>query len=200
MKKGLNININIQKKHIWFLTGLIVLLVVIGFTIAATGQGASKNPGHDLNTIQGYNSEDLDLGDTIEDLYSKSQIGSITYDTPEDNKGNTLEIPESVIIDYCADEDGCQMRLSMYDWGASTAPTSRSFLFYYNQENKRWRASTDTESLNNDLTTAHVYAVWSCYFTDGEYNAYTDLGDNDLNFGLLTWNTYPGGCRLTIFD
>jgi len=34
MKKGLNININIQKKHIWFLTGLIVLLAATSLVFA----------------------------------------------------------------------------------------------------------------------------------------------------------------------
>ena len=38
MKKGgINVNINIQKKHVLFLTGLVVLLVGVGFVVAYSG-------------------------------------------------------------------------------------------------------------------------------------------------------------------
>jgi len=49
MKKGLNININIQKKHIWFLTGLIVLLAAVGFVYATESW---QIHGHSANEIE----------------------------------------------------------------------------------------------------------------------------------------------------
>ncbi len=35
MKKGININFNIQKRHVWFLVGMIVMFGVVGFGIAS---------------------------------------------------------------------------------------------------------------------------------------------------------------------
>jgi hypothetical protein len=89
----------------------------------------------------------------------------------------------------------------MYDWDGAGRSASRHTLFYYNPTNKNWRTGNDAAATNNNGATNHAYGpIWSCYFTDGQYSGWAGLGDNDLDFGLLSWNQYNAECRLTIID
>mgnify|MGYP000622022841 CR=1 FL=1 len=93
-----NINIQVQKKDLWLLLAIVVFLVGVGYVIAGAGQGPSLNPGHDLDTIQGYNVGDADLGDTIADIYAK--LGSVSgCSLGEWNSKNNNQV-------YVATEDG----------------------------------------------------------------------------------------------
>ncbi len=115
--------------------------------------------------------------------------------------GYTVAIPEQDIAYLCGDFDGCTLRMGMYNWDGSGRTASRESLFYYNSSTKTWRASAgDTAGLNGNGVTEHVMQAWSCYFTDGQYSGFSDLGDYNPNFGLLSWNQYYASCRLTIID
>jgi len=124
-----------------------------------------------------------------------------TYTAWNWQRGTTVEIPETTIRDLCGDWDGCTLRIGMYNWDGTLRTASRDSLFYYNTSTKNWRASVgDKAGTNNNHTTQHVMKAWACYFTDGEYNSWTNRGDFDTNFGLLSWNQYNATCKLTIID
>jgi hypothetical protein len=114
-----------------------------------------------------------------------------------------VPIPEETIIQLCGDIDGCSIRMGMYNWDGRGNTASRYTLFFYNSSTKMWRSSlSDKYGQNNNRTTEHIIdtSPWSCYFTDGQYGNWKNNGDNDLAFGLLSWNQYNATCRLTIID
>jgi len=55
---------------------------------------------------------------------------------------------------------------------------------------RRWR-TTNTETSGTDGAggTRHALNAWSCYFTGGAYNNFTDLGDTGVGMALMIWNT-----------
>jgi hypothetical protein len=124
----------------------------------------------------------------------------ISYSAGKSSRGSTINISESVIETYCGDFDGCTIRLGMNDWDGTGRTASREFLFYYNNSNRNWRASNDAAGRNDDNTTQHVYQAWACYFTDGYYTDWTNNGDYNTYFGLLSWNQYDANCYITIID
>ena len=116
-------------------------------------------------------------------------------------RGTSVNIPEQTIIDLCGDWDGCTLRMGMYNWDGSGRTASRDSLFYYNASTKTWRASEgDTAGTNGNGVTEHIMNSWACYFTDGWYINWANIGDIDLNFALLSWNQYNATCKLTIID
>lgn len=128
-------------------------------------------------------------------------FAQVTYVATKAQRGTTVGIPESVLVTYCSDYDGCSMRLGMYDWDGTQRTASREFLFYYNSATRTWRSSSDAAGTNyTGGVTEHVYQAWSCYFTDGQYSGWTNQGDPNTNFGLLSWDQYNAECRLSIFD
>ncbi|MBT5847498.1 MAG: hypothetical protein HOH86_12975 [Verrucomicrobiales bacterium] len=126
-------------------------------------------------------------------------VGRITY---RNNTSNTsVPIDESVVIRYCGDIDGCQVRIGMFNWDTSRRSTSRSYLFYYDAQTRNWRASNDAWGTAGAGNTQHALHVWSCYFTDGQYANGTDLGDTNNNMNLLNWNEYVNEtCFITLID
>jgi hypothetical protein len=116
-------------------------------------------------------------------------------------RGTTKPIPQPEIIRLCADEDGCTLRLGMYNWDNSGRVASRESLFYYNQVSHTWRASEgDPSGTDFNGATEHVMNAWACYVTDGVYDKWKETGDPGLGFGLLSWNQYDAECWLTIID
>ena len=123
-----------------------------------------------------------------------------TYCAPRTQRGTTVAIPEADVIKFCSGKDGCIVRMGMYNWDDLGRVASRHFLFYYNQYNKTWRAGYEAGELagtNQNNTTEHVANFWSCYFTDGAFDNFTDKGDTSSDFGLLSWNQYNADCFLT---
>lgn len=135
-------------------------------------------------------------------LFLASQAAAqANYTATKTQRGSSVWISESVIINYCGDFDGCTMRLGMYDWDGTQRTASREFLFFYNPTNRNWRASNDAAGANYNGVTEHVYNAWSCYVTDGDYyNWSNSTGDPDSDFSLLSWDQYNAECRLTILD
>jgi hypothetical protein len=134
-------------------------------------------------------------------LFIGSQaFAQVSYYAPKSQRGTTTAIAESVVASYCGDFDGCTIRLGMSNWDGAQRTASREFLFYYNAANRNWRASSDSEGTNYNSGTQHVYQAWSCYFTDGQYSGWSNQGDPNPDFGLLSWDQYNADCRLTILD
>lgn len=116
-------------------------------------------------------------------------------------RGTSVNIPEQTVSDLCGDWDGCSLRMGMYNWDGTYRTASRDSLFYYNSWNKTWRASAgDAAGTNNNGVTEHVMNSWACYFTDGWYINWANIGDIDTGFALLSWNQYNATCKLTIID
>jgi hypothetical protein len=99
----------------------------------------------------------------------------------------------------------------MTRWSADTQTESASvfFTFYYSPTGDgHWRASStdagnalDTDG-NGKIT--HVRNLWdTCFFTDGTYANYKQVGDKEQGMQLLVWNGYKNinrTCELTLID
>lgn len=141
---------------------------------------------------------------------SAYEVGKLrmTYTASNTERGTSVPIPELTVIDLCGDEDGCTLRIGMYNWDGTGRTASRDGLFYYNSNNRNWRSMSphhadgnwDKNGQNNNNVTEHVLQAWSCYFTDGSYNAYANNSDQNTNFGILSWDQYTATCRITIVD
>ena len=124
-----------------------------------------------------------------------------SYEAASSTRGGTVAIPESTVSYLCGDFDGCTVRLGMYNWDGTGRTASRESLLYYNTTTKTWRTSAgDVAGQNANGVTEHIMQAWACYFTDGSYSSWSNLGDYTMPFGLLSWNQYVAGCRLTIID
>lgn len=124
-----------------------------------------------------------------------------TYTAYKSQRGNTVNIPESKVIELCGDIDGCTVRIGMYNWNGTRRTASRETLFYYNSYSRNWRASAgDVEGTTDNNSTQHIINAWSCYFTDGNYSQYYNHGDLNRNFAVLSWNQYNADCRVTLID
>jgi hypothetical protein len=135
---------------------------------------------------------------TLTDPYPKPNLPNrASFAAAKTDRGKTIPIPESTIIQLCSGMDGCSVRLGMYNWDDTGRVASREFLFFYNAQTKVWRSSSDSAGTKENNVTEHVYVAWSCYFTDGAYDNWQDKGDTGPNFGLLSWNQYNAGCYIT---
>jgi hypothetical protein len=91
--------------------------------------------------------------------------------------------------------------MGMYNWDGTGRVASRRNLFFYNTVNRAWRAdSGDTAGADFNGSTQHIMQSWACYFTDGAYRNWTNMGDGALGFGLLSWHQFNAECWLTIID
>ena len=114
----------------------------------------------------------------------------------------TLPVDNSIISEYCGDQDGCAITMGMRDYDATGRVASRGpYRFYYNPATGYWRLSDDSQGRDNDGTTTHVLGPWACFFTDGNYNI-TNLGDNSVGFSVMPWTGYGTNikCELLIED
>jgi hypothetical protein len=129
--------------------------------------------------------------------------GRLHCQVTKDRRGTTLPIPRKALVDLCSDLDGCEVRLGLYNWDNSGRVASRETLLYYNPINHAWRASySDERGTNFDGVTAQVLSAWSCFFTDGTYRDWKNVGDGDLDFGLLSWRNddLVSDCVLSLID
>lgn len=114
------------------------------------------------------------------------------YSSGDPGAGKTRPIPQQVLEDYCGDYDGCDVTLSMRYWtGFEAEKASRGpNKFSYDIPSHRWRfANTDVSGTDGAGGTQHALNAWSCYFTDGSYNNFADLGDAAVGMSLMIWNT-----------
>ena len=131
---------------------------------------------------------------------SASAQDRVTYSAY--TRGTSVTIPETKVAELCGDIDGCTVRIGMYNWDGKGRTASRSSLFFYNKYTKNWRAERDdAEGTTDNGSTEHIVKAWSCYFTDGYYKNWTNHGDFNRNFAVLSWNQYNArACRVTLID
>ncbi|MBI2136531.1 hypothetical protein HYU06_05660 [Candidatus Woesearchaeota archaeon] len=219
----MKITINVMKRHLYILILLVAVFLLLTFAIAYNSAGTGGTPA-----VMGHSADELDWSKPITmqdklvvnkelevagnvkfnldlnvegDIKSKN-VGRKSYYAPKSSRGTTIKIPELEIIDLCGDDDGCEVRMIMYDWDGNLRSASRTFNFFYNKDNKKWRTElNDIEGTNGADGTQHIAGpIWSCYFTDGKFDNWVDQGDTDLDFGLLSWNQADAECRLFVID
>ncbi len=193
MKKSVKVDLSWRA---WSLiVGFFILIGFVGLSFAYNSGASPSVMGHSASEIEGVCLSD---GTNCPNLDSGKKM--VAYYAPKSTRGNTTVIPESIVIDYCGDDDGCSVRIVMYDWDGNNRSASREFLVYYNSKNKNWRSSSDAYGKNNDSAVSHLFYVWDCYFTDGTYSNWAGKDEN-LDFGLLSWKTdFNAECRLFIYD
>jgi hypothetical protein len=132
---------------------------------------------------------------------ASAQADRTTVTATVGQRGTSVLIPYATVVSLCADIDGCQIRMAMYNWDGTGRTASRSSLFYYNSSNGRWRAERDDRAgtVGNEAT-EHVMSAWACYLTDGNYSNWTNHGDLNQGFSVLSWNQYVATCRVTLID
>jgi len=124
----------------------------------------------------------------------------ITVRVTKSEIGTSRTVDDRYLIAFCADLDGCTVRIGMYNWDNGGQVASRETLFFLNSANRKWRASAgDTAGTDGDAVIQHVITAYSCYFTDGQYKNRTGQ-DNTAGFELLSWTNYTAECWLTIID
>lgn len=124
--------------------------------------------------------------------------------------GNSISIPQNILTNLCADDDGCKVTISMSQWDGTNSTASKTFQFFYaavnNAAGKReWRTDENNGSgtgVDGDGAVGHAINLFNeVYFTDASYqnNGGTD---NALGMNLLKWITYPNStiCRLIMED
>jgi hypothetical protein len=176
---------------------------VFGLLIGGSINAQSDSP----NCIEGKcPSEEYD------GFYEASPWGRYTATISKSQRFTTKPLDMKRIAYLCGDMDGCTVRLGMYNWDGQMRIASRTSMFYYNKDTRRWRS----EALNPDVaagsapdfegedfngTTNHVAQAWSCYVTDGEYNNRAE-SDSKRGLGLLSWDTfgYNADCWVTFVD
>jgi len=129
------------------------------------------------------------------------EIERLEYNVSRNQRGTTLTIPEADVARLCGDSDGCSVRIGMINHDSTGRIASRQFTFFYNASSGNWRSSLgDASGSNGDNIVQHPNHSWACYFTDGKYSGFSDQGDPDRNFGLLSWNQFNADCRLVLID
>ncbi len=181
-------------------TLLAMLLSTISLSVSAEQEielGEAISPMTDASMEHNY--ESLDALALEKALYAEADRITVTILSTQ--RGYTVPIPQTYIDKFCGDIDGCELRMGMYNWDGTGRTASRSNLFYYNTINRVWRSEAgDTAGTDFNGATEHVMQSWACYFTDGIYSNWNNIGDSAIGFGLLSWNQYVADCRLTIID
>jgi hypothetical protein len=151
------------------------------------------------------------------DIYQRDDNPPTTYEKPlwryhmsltaEKYAGRTKTIPKEVLTKLCGTRDGCEVRLGMTRWDDASKTQTASIVnrFYYSPNDGHWRVSwpRDTEGIIGNGATQHAMDAWStCFFTDGTYNNYQDLGDKGtgMQLGMIgRGNSNPARtCELTL--
>jgi hypothetical protein len=124
--------------------------------------------------------------------------------------GTSVPISQTVLLDLCADEDGCKVLVGMSEWDNSTTNeiASSGFQWLYYSPTNRFRVDFPSGVFNSGVDgsggTQHLINLYNqCYLTDTPYINF--VGQNDVAPGLefLMWNTYTGPtrkCKLIIED
>gem|GEM_PF-1676090 len=116
-----------------------------------------------------------------------------------------VDVPYSVLVSYCGDEDGCRVTLRMRGWNTSSQRgTATTFTFHYGSDG-HWRVNSNVDGNDGNGSTNHAMQLNDCYFTDSRYaQGASDQGDSQLGMGLLNWDdTYDvstQSCELIIND
>lgn len=125
-----------------------------------------------------------------------------------------VSLPQQVLVDYCADEEGCEVSLSMtkgidHPGAQSLGPLK----WYYQPSSGRFRSAVSGvsgefhvygEGADANGAFDHSLKVANCYLTDADYTLGTNNAiDDSAGFYLLNHISNPayrGDCELSIVD
>jgi len=122
---------------------------------------------------------------------------------------STKKVPQEIIDEYCGDEDGCRMVMSMRHYSSASHEAhiaSTTFRFFYETNSGKWRREYPGASgIDGQNGLQHVKTLYgACYFTDTVYIDGKQQGDNEKGMHLLYWVGYINNglkkCELTIMD
>ena len=125
-----------------------------------------------------------------------------------------VALPQHVLIDYCADEEGCELSLSMTRGIDPPGTQSLGPLkWYYQPSSGRFRSAVSGvrgefhvygEGADANGVFDHSLKVANCYLTDADYTLGTNNSvDDAAGFYLLNHVSNPafrGDCELSIVD
>ncbi len=192
---------------------LVLVLLCVLLPMAGVAQESPKLGKPVVKEMPPPTAKDLEtkvdlnefLSATAPEIDPTSSSDRVTYGAPRSTRGTSIPIPESAVIEYCSDFDGCYLRLGMYGWDDRYDIAWTGGLFFYNKYNRNWRADwwgniAIREGQNKNGINEQILQGWTCYFTDGAFLNWIDQGDKDLEFGLVSWSEYTADCYLTIVD
>jgi hypothetical protein len=125
---------------------------------------------------------------------------------------STTEIPESVMNDYCGDDDGCRITLIMRNWDSAGINPDASvgpYYFHYNTKSKMFRVAYFPHEFwyaggtNGNSKTEHAMRAWDCFLTDGLYALGPDSSTDTPGSSMYLLNyalNYKADCVLLIDD
>lgn len=140
---------------------------------------------------------------------TRQDNGRMTLSLLKAAEKNILTVPFDELKNLCGDEDGCEVRLSMNNFGTTTpahlnAPASTSALFYLNTVSNQWRTSESSPKRGafGNGSIEHALSLFNtCYLTDGYYKGSTPSGDKNLGLSLMYWPlSESAGCSVTFID
>ena len=142
-------------------------------------------------------------------------VGRVTFTNRD--KGESVRVPEEILIKYCADLDGCQLRFAMTNWDSNAVAkgkiASNDGTFFYNPQTGYFRSGGnigERYGTVGDDDGKWGARAWSCALSDHMRisNAVQNDDVDDRDMFLLNvigsghgYFNGPGQtCSLTIID
>jgi len=164
--------------------------------------------GGDLTVDGSWNAGAIhDIGDSndftgdsnVRSTYPVS-INRYVVEAPDNGASpDTVKVDDTILTQFCQDEDGCSVSLYMRDWDVAHeggllagAGPFRMSLATEAGGKRQWAiydttGNVPTLGFDKDGSVGHLMNVFnSCYFTDGEHNNAAG-SDGAIGFGLLNW-------------
>jgi hypothetical protein len=179
-------------------TGDVTLNVNFGGNGAANTAARSDHEHFEIRRV--YNGVEQAARDTYNPVRYHVTLRGAEYG------GDTFQIPQSIINQYCGDDDGCEIVIGMTRWVSNTESemAHRRIHFHYDITSHRWRADTDVWGIDGDNSSIHVISLFEyCMFTEQPYVDYSARGDNQVGMYFLVWAPGANGnrrCEISFAD
>jgi hypothetical protein len=184
-------------------------------TDSASGMTLSGGGANKTVTVDGgWNANAIrDIGDSNGGPNQRStypvSVNRYIVEAPDQGSSpDTVPIDPQILNDYCRDEDGCWVSLSMRNHDGHDTPLStdmKRFGLGPVVNGKQFFQTNDLFGTDNDGAVTTLLSVnGGCFFTDGEYVNSLSGTDNKPGFGVLngagSWTSPDMVCVLIIED
>lgn len=176
-----------------------------GMTISGGGASKAVTIDGDLTVNGKWSSAAiLDKGDSNGGANQPStypvNIRRYVVEAPDNSTSpDTVPVDNTILTEFCQDEDGCTMGLYMRNWNDLAQPgllagvsAAHFSLAAVNSNKREWdmrdvTGLVSTGGTDNNGAVNHAMNIYNaCFFTDGEY-VNGQGSDAALGFGLLNW-------------